>query len=51
MVEGRYRGVFKETGRELDSEVCHVLRYEQGKLTSFRQYVDTAQLRAVMGAH
>lgn len=49
VVEARYGGAFKQTGRELDAEVCHVLRYDDGKLASFRQYVDTAQLRAVMG--
>ncbi len=47
-VEGRYTGTFRETGAQLDCQVCHILAYEAGKLKSFRQYVDTAQLRSVM---
>lgn len=50
VVEGRYTGVFKATGRTLDAQVCHILRYGNGKLVNFQQYVDTAQLRHVMGA-
>ena len=50
VVEGRYTGRFKATGKDIDAEVCHILTYRRGTLTSFRQYVDTAQLRAVMGA-
>lgn len=49
VVEGRYTGSFKSTERPLDAEVCHILTYRGGKLTRFRQYVDTAQLQAVMG--
>lgn len=49
VVEARYTGSFKPTGRPLDAEVCHLLTYRGGKLTRFRQYVDTAQLQAVMG--
>ena len=49
VVEARYTGTFKPTGRLLDAEVCHLLTYRGGKLTRFRQYVDTAQLQAVMG--
>jgi uncharacterized protein len=48
-VEGRYTGSSKPTGRALDAEVCHILTYRSGKLTRFRQYVDTAQLQAVRG--
>ena len=50
VVEGRYTGRFKATSRDIDAEVCHILTYRRGKLTRFRQYVDTAQMRAVMGA-
>ncbi|MDP8993981.1 MAG: nuclear transport factor 2 family protein [Pseudomonadota bacterium] len=50
VVEGRYGGTFRETGRTLDCQVCHVLCYQDGKLRRFQQYVDTAQLRSVMGA-
>ncbi len=50
VVEARYTGTFSGTGRELDCQVCHILTYEDSKLRKFQQYVDTAQLRTVMGA-
>ena len=49
VVEGRYTGTHKETGKSLDAQVCHVWRVSDGKLTSFQQYVDTAQLQDVVG--
>jgi uncharacterized protein len=49
VVEGRYSGVYKPTGRTLDAQVCHLWRFREGKIASFHQYVDTAHLRAVMG--
>ncbi len=50
VVEGRYTGTFTATHRGLDAEFCHVLTYRDGKLARFRQYSDTEQFRAVMGA-
>lgn len=50
VVEGRYSGTFRGTGRQLDCQFCHVLSYQDGKLRSFQQYTDTDQLRSVMGA-
>jgi uncharacterized protein len=50
VVEGRYTGTFKPTGKSLDAQVCHVLKFRDGKLTSFQQFVDTAQLQDVMAA-
>ena len=47
IVEGRYTGTFKATGRELDSQFCHVWSVKDGKLARFRQYMDTAQLLVV----
>jgi len=47
-MEGRYSGTFKPTGRSVDAQVCHVLRFRDGKLASFQQYVDTGQLQVVM---
>jgi uncharacterized protein len=49
IVEGRYAGVYKPTGRRMDLEVCHVWRMRGERVTSFHQYVDTAALRRVMG--
>ena len=47
VVEGRYTGVFKATGRHLDAQMCHVWTLRGGKVTAFQQYVDTAQLQWV----
>jgi uncharacterized protein len=49
VVEGRYTGLYKPTGRPLDVQVCHVWRFRGQKVASFHQYVDTARLRHVMG--
>jgi uncharacterized protein len=49
VVEGRYTGTFKGTGKALDAQVCHVWGIRGGKIASFQQFVDTAQLHEVMG--
>lgn len=48
VVEGRYTGLYNPTGRRMDVQVCHVWRFNGGKVSSFHQYVDTAALRRVM---
>ena len=48
IVEGRYTGTYKPSGRKLDAQLCHVLRFRDGKLVSFQQYMDTAQLQRVI---
>jgi len=48
VMEGRYTGTYKPSSRSVDAQVCHVLRFRDGKLFSFQQYVDTGQLQAVM---
>jgi ketosteroid isomerase-like protein len=50
VVEGRYTGTFKPTGKELDAQYCHVFTVRDGKLINFQQFVDTAQLQDVQGA-
>jgi uncharacterized protein len=50
VIELRYSGTGKATGKPLDAQVCHVLKFRDGKLTSFQQFVDTAHLQDVMGA-
>jgi uncharacterized protein len=47
VVEGRYTGVSKATGRRMDAQVCHVWTLRAGKVAAFQQYVDTAQLQWV----
>src|SRR5262245_31406541 len=48
VVEGRYTGLYKPTGRRMDVQVCHVWRFRGDHVASFHQYVDTAALRRVM---
>ena len=50
VVEGRYTGMYKPTGKRMDAEVCHVWKIQNGKVKSFHQYVDTAALHEVMDA-
>ena len=50
IVEGRYSGTYKATGKSMDTQVCHVWDIKDGKVTRFQQYVDTAKLQDVMGA-
>jgi ketosteroid isomerase-like protein len=50
IMEGRYSGLFKATGKKLDAQVCHVWDVKDGKITRFQQYVDTAKMCDVMGA-
>jgi uncharacterized protein len=49
IVEGRYTGTFKATGKSMDTQVCHVWDVKDGKVTRFQQYIDTAKLQDVMG--
>lgn len=48
IVEGRYTGAYKPTGRRMDVQVCHIWRFRNTEVASFHQYVDTAGLREVM---
>ena len=49
IVEGRYTGTYKATGKQMDAQMCHAWDVHDGKVTRFQQYVDTAQLHSVMG--
>lgn len=44
---GRYRGAFKATGRTLDAQFAHVWTVQDGLVTTFQQYTDTAQFARV----
>jgi ketosteroid isomerase-like protein len=48
VVEGRYSGTFKPTGKSMDVQMCHVWDFKDGKVTRFQQYADTAKLHDVM---
>ena len=50
VVEARYSGTYKATGKSMDAQVCHIWDVKDGKLTRFQQYVDTAKLLDVTGA-
>jgi uncharacterized protein len=50
VVEGRYIADHNGTGKTMDAQFCHVWKVRDGKLVSFQQYVDTAQVQDVMGA-
>ncbi len=50
VVEGRYTGKHKTTGKSLDTQICHIWKIRDGKLASFQQFANTAQLQDVMGA-
>lgn len=49
VVEGRYTGTFKATGKTQDTQMCHIWHFSRGKVTKFQQYVNTAALQEVMG--
>ena len=50
IVEARYTGTYKATGKSADMQVCHVWDVKDGRLTRFQQYVDTAKFQEVMSA-
>jgi uncharacterized protein len=50
VMEGRYTGLYKASGKSLDAQMCHVLRFRGGKLLGFQQYVDTGQVQRVMAS-
>lgn len=47
---GRYRGSFKATGREQNTQFVHVWRIAAGKITQFQQYANTLHVARVIGA-
>jgi ketosteroid isomerase-like protein len=49
IVEARYSGTYKPTGKSIDAQACHVWDVKGGKVIKFQQYADTAQLQTAMG--
>ena len=47
---GRYTGAHRETGHALDAQFVHHWTVEDGKVTAFQQYTDTAQWTRVYGS-
>lgn len=50
IVEVRYSGTYRTTGKTMDAQACHVWNVRDGKVTRFQQYADTAKLQDVMDA-
>jgi uncharacterized protein len=46
---GHYFGTYKATGRHLRAQFAHVWTLSNGKVTRWRQYVDTKQFADVSG--
>jgi ketosteroid isomerase-like protein len=44
VVVGNYKGTVRATGRDYDVDWLHVFTARDGKLTGFREYLDTAAL-------
>jgi hypothetical protein len=49
LVEGRYVARYRPTQRDEDAQFCHIWKLRDGRIIGFQQYVDTAQIRDVMG--
>jgi 2-(1,2-epoxy-1,2-dihydrophenyl)acetyl-CoA isomerase len=50
LVTGHYRGVARRSGRALDAEFAHVLRFDgRGRIASLRQLTDTAAWIEALG--
>lgn len=49
VVEGRYTGTHKSTGKSIDMQFCHVWGLSVGRVKSFQQYCDTAQFQDATG--
>jgi len=47
---GRYRGTYKATGREQNTQMVHVWRIKSGKAIGFQQHADTLHVARVIGA-
>ncbi|HET8548525.1 MAG TPA: nuclear transport factor 2 family protein, partial [Bryobacteraceae bacterium] len=45
IVEGRYIGTYRATGRQIYAQFVHVFTFRSGVVVRFQQYTDTAQFR------
>ena len=50
VVEGRYAGVLKGSEQTIDAQFCHIWTVQGGRMRSFQQYMDTAQLQQAAAA-
>jgi ketosteroid isomerase-like protein len=49
VMQGRYRGTYKATGRTMGAQAVHIWTVLDGKLAKLEQYIDTAGMRDVAG--
>ena len=49
VVEARYKGTAKATGKPIDAQVAHVWDLRDGKVVRFQQYTDTWQFAQATG--
>jgi ketosteroid isomerase-like protein len=47
---GTYSGVYKRTGKSMRADFAHVWTVENGKITSFQMYTDTAKVLEALAA-
>ncbi|MEE8104816.1 MAG: nuclear transport factor 2 family protein [Planctomycetota bacterium] len=50
VVLGKYVGRHRETGRDMTAVFAHVYEVDDGRITRFRQYTDTAEMVRAMGS-
>ncbi|MFB0828516.1 nuclear transport factor 2 family protein [Brevibacillus laterosporus] len=48
IVEGVYSGTYKETGKAFQAEFVHIYHLHEGKITKFKQYVDSHVVQQAM---
>lgn len=49
IAEVRYTGTYKATGKNMDTQACHIWGVQDGRFASFQQYTDTAKFQDAMG--
>ena len=49
VMEGRYTGTGKATGKPCNPQVAHVWTVEDGKITAFQQHIDTLAVARATG--
>ena len=50
VVEGRFAGICKATGRSTNAEFAHIWTIKNGRLARLKEYGDTAAMQSVMPA-
>lgn len=48
VVTGKYKGTYNKSGKSLEADFIHRYTFQQGLITKFKQYTDTALFAATM---